>query len=218
MKHVVITVHGVCTPKQKKNWQDYFKDWCLYHSADVEVYSFKYGFWLLLPYISTLPKGFIFTKWVRDFYAQKLKAFIKSKMKKHPGARLHLIAHSYGTWISHEVIKDRDVPMETVSLVAGVISAHLDKNGLEDALRSTAVQKVIVWASKEDEVCHFAPPPFGHIGYWGAIDKKKVMDRIEPRPKPYDHLELYNRITDHEHNSYFIQETFNQWLVDILLP
>lgn len=215
-KHIIITVHGILTDKHKDNWQDRFQSYCLQYSSDVEVHSFKYGWWMILPYISTLPKWAILTRLARNFYAHKLKAFIKSKVKENPNSQLHIVAHSFGTWITHELILDPEVILETVHLIAGVISAHISRNSLDEACAKNT-KEVYIYSSKHDTVCRFAPFPFGHLGYWGLIDREVVEDRNRPRHKPYPNLNLTNYPTEYGHNGYWNTDIFSQVLLDILL-
>jgi len=216
IKHLVITIHGVQTKRNKSNWQEEFENFVLYHSADCEVVNFKYGYWLgVLPWIATFPTPFL-AKWLKNHYTKKFRKFIKKQVRKYKPEHLHLIGHSFGTWITHSILLDLQIPLQTVHLIAPVVSAHIKRNDLDSAVLDRKTNHVYIYSSKADEVCRLAPYPFGHLGYWGLIDRQQPQDRTQARKQPYLHLPLFNVVTQYEHGGYFNHEVFNEWLLHII--
>lgn len=215
-KHIIITVHGVLNGKHKHNWQDTLQDFTSKY-PDVLVANFKYGKWLLFPYLSTLPKWLGGSFWLHKLFTNGLKRFVEKLIKDYPNAKLHLVSHSFGTWIAHEIVLNEKYPLGMVHLCAGVVSAHIQINELDRATKSGNVKRIYIHSSKEDEVCRLAPPPFGHIGYWGLLTHDS-KDRIAPKFLPYDYLPIYNIVNNSEHSGkYYFSEDMMQFILNSIL-
>lgn len=209
----IFTIHGIHTSKDRKTWQDEFKKYVDKNSTQFACHTFKYGFWVgVVPYFSTW-----LNKVGRSHFSRQYFNFIMKHHKK--GNPISLVGHSFGTWIIHDVIeifRKKNIPIKSIHLLAGVISSHIERNRLDEYLDGKHVQKIYVWSSKEDEICRSAPYPFGHVGYWGIIDKINDEDTREARYKPYTHYNIYNHITHLEHSGYSSPKVFGQILFDIL--
>lgn len=238
VKHIIFTIHGIRTPQNKSVWQEEFNEYVRCHSNEVIVYSFKYGYWHgVLPWLATLPCPLL-SNLLRSIYSRAFNKYVEKTLtqdfpeclstyqpsNEQTVPQIHLIAHSFGTWITHDLLtqhllrKIKVYPLQSIYLIAPVVSAHIDRNNLDSFLLRQVVKRIFVYSSKHDEVCHLAPPPFGHAGYWGIIDRFQPEDREQARFQPYEYLSLYN-ITKptFEHGDYFCPEVFNQILCDLLL-
>jgi len=119
-------------------------------------------------------------------------------------------------------MKDLPLKVSTVHIVAGVISAFLQYNQLDEELNKGEISKIYVYSSKNDEITKFAPPPFGppgfaNCGFWGMINNT-VEEMIRPVRKPFPKLDIYNEITTNEHFSsyYFNEAMYNKILAYVL--
>lgn len=209
----IYTIHGIQTSHDRKTWQDSFRKYVLTNSNQFICHTFKYGYWVgIAPYFST---------WINKVFRSHFsKQYFKFIMKHHKkGNQINLVGHSFGTWVIHDVLeifRKKKIPIKSVHLLAGVISSHIEHNRLDEYLDSNLIKKVYVWSSKEDEVCRSAPYPFGHVGYWGIIEKKDQEDVKEARYKPYPQYNIFNHVTNLEHSGYNSPRVFGQVLFDIL--
>ena len=218
-KTLIISVHGICSNIDANDaWQIPFDNW-LKQTYPVETASkdlvhlpFSYGI------VGAVASWFGLFQLSKTLAVQRYKKFLDAVIVNYPGYRVHVIAHSFGTVVSHQVLYEEmsRVKIASLHLVGGVISAHIQKNYLDEMLLANELEYCVVWSSHSDNVARFAPPPFGHLGYWGIIRDYEVGDRTKPIWQPYEYLSLYNRPTEYGHNDYFVPEVFQTWLKDIL--
>lgn len=206
---VIVSLHGIMTPVQEKNgWQEAFGNYLKENYPDVTYIPIYYG--LITPTISWLTtvafnfKVKFIINWIKKLVSKKFKDTVVNFLKENPNAKLHVIAHSFGTWISHEFLIDNpEVKIQSLTLVAGVISAHIEKNYLDEMLNKGQIKACFTWGSHKDMVVRaIALPPFGHLGYWNIITDDP-QDRISPKTKPYLSLDLYNIPTNNTHTGYW---------------
>ena len=218
VKTIIISLHGIMTKMKGQDWEEDFGQWLAINHPSILYVKFKYG-WIgpVFSWLSTIMYNLKLPNWVTDLIIKKLRKLLDQLRKDNPDAKIHIVCHSYGTWVTwRTILENPSVKIQSVTLVAGVISAHIEKNKLGQILQKRQVKSVFVWCSHDDEVVRvIAIPPFGHLGYWGILRKGHVEDRIRPLEHPYPRLELYNRLTDYEHSGYFIEPTFKKIVKDI---
>lgn len=223
-KTLIVSLHGIRTKQEDpKEWQLLFDKW-LRENYPKEIEDgtlvhlpFSYG---VVSVFRFLTVGFFtwlrMTKVVNHIAISKFTKFLTDTIPAYPGYDIHIISHSFGTWVSHETLKNNPgIKAKSVHLIGGIISAHIRNNWLDELLMTKQIQKCIIWSSHSDGVVRFATPPYGHIGYWGAITEDD-RDRIKPPWQPFTHLALFNRATNFGHSDYFIPETFHTLMGDIL--
>lgn len=223
-KTLIISLHGIRTKEEDpKEWQIEFDGW-LRKNYETEIANatlvhlpFSYG---VVSVFRFLTIGFFtwlrLTSVVNSIAINKFTKFLTDTVAAYPGYKIHIVAHSFGTWVSHETLRNNaNLKISTLNLFGGIISAHIRNNWVDEMLMTKQMERCVVWSSHSDGVVRFATPPYGHIGYWGAITEAD-KDRIKPPWQPFAYLELYNRSTSFGHCDYFIPETFNTLMGDIL--
>jgi len=220
---IIVPVHGILVDVSKPDdWPELFEKWLCKEYA-IELFErtlyfkqFSYGY--LTPVISWLTTVFNWFKLhtlIDRLSLTRFKKFIKTLKKQYPNARIHVIAHSFGTWTTQKVLEMHpSVEIQSLTLVGSVISAHIRKNYIDEMLETNQIKACFSWSSHNDKVVRFAPPPFGHLGYWGFLTDDPE-DRITPKSKPFKHLEIHNHYTLYGHNKYFEDSTFAHWMGDI---
>ena len=216
-KTLIISVHGICVNIDANDaWQipfdQFIKSTYPSEVADGTLVHlpFSYGF------IGAVTSWFGLFKLPHLLAVHRYKKFLAAVAANYPDYNIHIVAHSFGTVLSQEVLYEEMayVKISSLHLLGGVVSAHIQNNYLDEMLLANEVGYCVVWSSHDDEVARFAPPPFGHLGYWGII-RDNAEDRTAPAWKPYEYLRLYNRPTNYEHNGYFIPPVFTRILEDI---
>lgn len=223
---VVVTIHGIMTRRgSKDNWQREFEEWLLDKNIGVTYRPFEYGW--LGPINSWRAKCI---DWITDLLhlprltrrtrINEFKAFLIKVREDHPRDNIHIVAHSFGTFITTEALMELDVEYPSfkacsVSLVAGIISSNLTRSGYNYLLDNN-VGSLYAWSSHNDRVVRFiAVPPFGHLGYWGLVRPGIEEDRIRPIYQPVSLLRAFNNHTGYEHSGYFDDaDTFYPKVVD----
>lgn len=215
-KIIIISVHGICSNIDANDaWQTPF-DELIRSLYPAEVASgtlihlpFSYG---IFGPISAWFRLFDFAK---SIVTKRFQKFLRTVVANYPGYKIHIVAHSFGTCVVHQTLYDNpDTQITSLHLLGGVISAHIQENYLDEILMMNQLQYCVVWSSHEDIVARFAPPPFGHLGYWGII-RDYTNDRTTPVWQPYEYLKLFNRVTNYGHNEVLIPDVFKIILQDI---
>ena len=218
MRNVIITVHGIRTNKMDKNWQDGFKFWVNKEHPSIIILKFKYGFLHgIMSWYMAFAKTVGIPGWFRGYYIKKLSNFIKEGLNSHPNAKVSIVAHSFGGWLTECAInKLEDVKLYSVIFVHCPIAAHAEDGYIFSWLKKGRVKHIHSWSSHEDEVIGLiAIPPFGQNGYWGYIRYNDAQDRLTPSPKPYNPYNIYNTHSEEEHNGVLTQpKTYGPLLVN----
>jgi pimeloyl-ACP methyl ester carboxylesterase len=218
-KTIVVSIHGIMTRKDDlTDWEEDFGKWLLVNHPEIQYIKFKYG-WIgpIRSWLSTIMDVLKLPDWINNLSIEKFTQLLIQLRQDNPDAKIHIVSHSYGTWVTWNTLLDYPwLKIQSVAFVAGVISAHIRKNKLDELLKNKEIKSVFVWCSHDDEVVRLiALPPFGHLGYWGILRKDHPEDRVFPLVQPYPKLELYNRLTDYEHDEYFVIPTFKEMVKDI---
>jgi len=217
-KTLIVSIHGICSNIDANDaWQIPFDSWIKQTyptetaAGDLIHLPFSYGV------VGAITSWFGLFQLSKMMAVRRYKKFLDSVAANYPGYKVHIIAHSFGTVVSHQVLYEElsYIKVTSLHLIGGVISAHIQNNYLDEMLMANELEYCVVWSSHDDEVARFAPPPFGHLGYWGII-RDYTGDRTKPVWQPYEYLKLFNRPTGYEHNGYFIPVVFQTLLKDIL--
>ena len=187
---VFLTVHGVrhraLNRRRWGDWQQLLLEWMVqYHGATVRVVNFRY--WYVPAILSWLVSIFR----LADRWSRRYLKYLNIVCEQFPNARIHLVGHSRGTDIIHYACEqDPDIVVDSIHLMAGVVSSHVENTVFERMLSTGQVRRVVSYFSKKDLVVKFAPPPYGHLGYWGFIHSPQDLEVA--RFQPYPHFSLYN--------------------------
>jgi len=218
VKSIIVPIHGILTDVRKKDdWAERFEAW-LWVKYPIEMKSkelvfkqFSYGY--LTPFVSWLTTVFNALKWktwLDKLSVTRFKRFILKVREENPDANIHIIAHSFGTWTTQRVLRAHpSVNVQSVTLLGSAISAHISKNYIDDMIIRKQIKVCFSWSSHNDNVIRFVPPPFGHLGYWGFLTWD-VRDRISPKRKPFENLEIFNIHTNRPHTNYFVNSTMEK--------
>lgn len=200
----LLAVHGVRTPTAKGGWIETLLDRVTkdprFASVDFEDgrYGFTLGFTAWLHVLRFWPGQQ--RRWV-----EYMKQRLLSIMHEHPGQPIDLIAHSYGTYLLYEAIRELpQVPIRTFVMIGAVV--HTAET-FEDTIGAGRIQTVINGCSRGDQIARWAPPPFGHSGYWGFRPKHHDTQGI--LTKPYPELPVFNLAPPDphwRHGQYFSEE------------
>lgn len=227
-KDIIISIHGILTDAIKKdNWQDVFKDWVESNYDEelsqniLEYHNFSFGYltpvrsWIrrwLVPMLEKMGLSHLPDEWA----ITKFKKFLLKVKQENPGARVHLISHSYGTWVTVRMLRrNPNLKVQSITLTGSIISAHIRKNGIPKLLAKKQIKACFNWSSHSDTVVKISPPPFGHLGYWGFLSTDP-QDRISPKERPFPLLQIFNRHSkDYDHNDYFNPGVFERFMEDI---
>lgn len=196
IKNVVFLIHGVGT--KEDNWTDIFatklKDDPLFKDWAIEQGEWGYVFFAF----SVLP-------FIRYSKIRTVQERLREVQAKYPNAKIHVIAHSYGTMLIHEAVKrsdqDTDKPaikLGSVILVGGIVS---EKEKFNDTIGKGKIEKIFNFCSYQDRVIRWQPI-FGKCGYWGFVNDKERTHIL----KPYPDVPVQNYRFDVHHSEYFTEE------------
>ena len=201
MKKVVVTIHGIHWTKQG-DWQNKIGQLIKKEDSLTTVLHFRYGriFGVFSWWLSFTRKVGI-PRWARHRYINKFKNFLLRVQEKFPSAKISVIAHSFGGWITEETLKRSDeINLQNVIFVHCPISSHIESTSFWNWLELEKIKNVFSWSSHKDFVIgKIAIAPFGQNGYWGFIRNRYVEDRKEPKEQPYP-INLYNIHTEERHS------------------
>jgi hypothetical protein len=93
-RHLVITVHGIRT---YGNWQDELKKVLVEAEPGVAVRMYRYGFFSSLAFLIP-PLRWIVARQFQKFFAEEVRS-------APPGARIDLVAHSFGTYLAASALR-----------------------------------------------------------------------------------------------------------------
>jgi len=217
-KSIIIPVHGILTDVSKKDdWPERFEKWInTVYTAEIlrgelEFKQFSYGY--LTPVISWLTTVFDWLGWrttIDKLSITRFKRFILKVKKANPDAKIHIVAHSFGTWTTQRVLRtNASVDVQSLTLVGAAISAHTSRNFIDDMIRRKQIKACFSWSSHNDKIIRYAPPPFGHLGYWGFLTDDPT-DRVKPKHKPFADLAIFNNHTEYGHSNYFVPNTMKK--------
>lgn len=217
-KTVIVSIHGILTGRSDEDtWQENFDSWLAYNKPRIDHEPFVYGW--LGPINSWLAKTFDWIsdtfkvpRWTRRTRIENFKKFLLWVIYEHgDDAHIHIMAHSFGTFIVTEALKELETKLTdysvcSVNLIGGIISSKIETNGYARLLDNRTIGTFHNWSSYYDRVVRYmARWPFGHIGYWGIIRPKALEDRSRPLRKPYKKYRAFNNHREHRHNGYFTE-------------
>lgn len=228
-KTIIVTIHGILTNiDESDSWQAAFRLWLnkAYSNevADGTLVQLPFSYGMIGPiwaFILNTMAWAGLARFVSPFATRRFKKFLQETAKNYPEYEIHIVAHSFGTWVTQESLEEvagrTDVCIKSLHLFGAVISAHIQRNYLDEFLMSKQLGYCVVWSSHNDTVVRYlAVPPFGHAGYWGIIRDYHPEDRTKPIWQPYDYLQLYNRTTEAAHDGSLVVQNFPTIMGDIL--
>ncbi len=219
-KTAIVSIHGILTKeKDDDKWQETFDTWLDENRTGILHLPYTYGW--LGPINSWLAKTFDWLsdtlklpRWTRRTRIENFKKFLYKVIGEYGSTNnIHIMAHSFGTFIATEALKEMSAKNHeyficSVNLVAGIISSNIEKNGYDRLLGNGRVGTFHSWSSHSDKVVRYiARWPFGHLGYWGIIRPYVSEDRTNPARKPYAGYRAFNNHDNiYYHNGYFTFE------------
>jgi esterase/lipase superfamily enzyme len=176
-KGIAVVVHGIHTDKDKAaGWMPALA-MKLRRECGMGVALMRYG-WTSGVSIRMPVWGYF----SRRSKLAKLRRLVRRLQKQHPGERISIVAHSFGTWLAFWAgFKGRPakrVDLDRVVLMAPIIDVD------QEFPADYGPRRIACYFSREDDVIRKAP--FGHAGAWGfsKADGKRVVNRDFT---PYEH-------------------------------
>lgn len=215
-KTIIVSIHGILTDIRKTDdWQEVFGNWIKENYLEemsektlgYKVFSFGYltpvKSWIrrwLIPLLEKLKLDHLSDNWAIN----RFEKYLLKLKKANPGARIHVVGHSYGTWVTVRMLRRNcKLHVQSITLIGSVVSAHVKTNGIIKLLTNKQIRACYSYSSHNDTVVRMSPPPFGHLGYWGFLTNDDE-DRINPKLRPFPGLAIYNNHSkDYDHNDYF---------------
>ncbi len=205
MDNIVVLIHGIRT-LPKWNWTRHFELHLKYDKRFKDWLRKRASYGYLRAFLIVIP-------WVRKLKVRWFKRYMRKLQKKYPDAKVNILSHSFGTYISYEAIrsagKDGKAPIKVnnLVLVAAIVSAHED---FKDTIEKGLIKKVYNYCSYDDKVVRFNP--FGHAGYHGFLSPGK-REHIE---KPWPGVQNYR--FEVRHSQWFDDELpdfYKKWMDNI---
>lgn len=130
---LVILVPGLFTcPRDDDDWDNAAAK--LVRATSRECFTLQY--WA----------GVILGKLAHPFRVRRLVKLLIANRQRH----ITIIAHSNGCRIAVDALRHRDVMVEVLALVAAACDSNFVANGLNDAIRDTRVNQILVFKSRKD--------------------------------------------------------------------
>lgn len=207
MKNIIVAIHGIRT-LPKHNWTRIFEIHLRYDKRFDGWLAKEASYGYLRAFLVAIP-------WIRKFKVWWFKRYLRKLNKKYPDAKINILAHSFGTYISYEAIrqaeKDKKPPIKInkLILVGGIVSSHED---FKDTIGNGLIKEVYNYCSYDDRVVRFNPL-FGHCGYQGFF-----------APGTREHIEapwpgVKNCRFEVRHSQWFDDDPpdfYKMWLDDII--
>ena len=184
---IIVGIHGIKT--HKNSWIDSFVRFgkVFFKDENVMYVDYQYGY---------LPALLCVIPFLKKILVRGFRNKLRNLQKKYPNASLNVIAHSYGTEMTHLalVTSNEDngalIKADKIILIASILNIKTD---LSKLYAKGQFKEFHVYSSLEDEVCRFNP--FGHSGYVGLDDDFAINHKHEKL----------------EHSDYFTADFFRQW-------
>ena len=169
IRRVIIVIHGIHTSRRDAaTWMPALMKAVVPAAPDVAARSFLYGWTsgaaIRLPIIGWFS---------RRRRTRKFQRFVAALRQTFPGAEVDVIAHSFGTWITHySMLKGNNrTVLRKVVYMGGIVPQ--DQNW-----RNVPVGRVLCLYSLADRVVKIAPG-FGESGNVGFIhaDGTRIVNR-----------------------------------------
>ncbi|MDG3007891.1 hypothetical protein [Paludisphaera mucosa] len=162
--HIILTLHGIRTFGE---WQERLEK--LVTEPGVEFKHFRYGVLSLISY--AVP----FLRWIR---VRLFRRSLRDLARRHPDARIDVVAHSFGTYIAARAIaslsRSEAVKIDTVILAGSVLKVNFP---WDDLKAKGVVRRVINECGTEDDVLLVTQlfilltGMAGRIGFTGLQDR-----------------------------------------------
>lgn len=199
MKHLIVLIHGVRTAADA-DWMDRARRMIEVEYPDTECVIFKYRkIWASHGWLLALRrKVHKHVPWVKetDFgFVKKFRNKLRSWREIYPDYAISIIGHSNGTHIAYNALeKYPDLKINTLVLVNGVISSHIEKTQIRRLLAEDRIKRIVAWADPNDKVVGMLMGEwvYGKLGCRGfrAPGDKEYTE--PPNPQPYPELEIFN--------------------------
>ena len=193
VKNVLFLTHGVMT--KTRNWTDRFEK-KIESDPEFSNWVVEKGEWGYLFFLFSI---FPFFKKNKKFLIQKR---LKEIQDLYPNAKLHVIAHSYGTMLIDNAMKNTDIVFDKVIYVGGIVNEKQDFSVLKNKF-----SKIYNFCSYKDWVIKFQPI-FGKCGYFGFVHSRKIR-RGKPQTEPIYQENVHNFVNKVSHSQYFTENDPN---------
>jgi len=207
VKSVLIEIHGV-RRSNDGTWQHDFQAYIENTTEGVVVVPFIYDRIPAFQGFSMATLHKMGLKFITDSEIRGFKSFLKKTRDRYPNKPIDILAHSNGTFIAHEALRESDVKVRNIVLVQPVISRKLKNTDIPRLYRDGMFERMFVWSSKNDTVVgklvrwvslNGRLPGYGMAGYSGMVRQDSEYDKEIPRFKPFSGLPLYNVVSDETH-------------------
>jgi tetratricopeptide (TPR) repeat protein len=179
--HYVLTLHGIRTHGQ---WQERLGALLRGAESSVEVRHFKYGVFSLISYAVPL---------LRMINVWRFRRYLERLARKHPGARVDIVAHSFGTFIVGHSLKkiapELGLRVNTVILSGSVLKVWFP---WDELIENGLVRRVVNECGTNDDILVVTQLGILFTGMAGRIGFSGIL-----------HDSFKNRFYEFGHSGYF---------------
>ncbi|MCC6356923.1 MAG: hypothetical protein IT577_23805 [Verrucomicrobiae bacterium] len=159
---IVCAIHGILTRVTAPSWCDAFDSWMWSRDPRVRVVKREYV-------AAPVP---MWNVWIKNrILARALCADVMALLSDHPGAIVHMLAHSNGACIAlraARMLSDAGAEMGALVLAGAACSEDADRSGALDLLGSGAARRLVAYCSTDDWVTYSRLIwPYGRLGFFG---------------------------------------------------
>lgn len=207
-KHVFIAIHGV-RRGNAWTWQHGIQAYLEKNCPDCVVIPFVYDSIFAFQGFGLAAIRKIGFKWIGDREIRGFASFLKDVANTYPETPISIVAHSNGTFITHEALYGGPAKINSVVFIQPVTSRRLRKTNFEMLFKAGILKRLYVWSSKNDTVIgklvrwvslngHL--PGYGMAGYSGMVRDGYDDDlKYCPPQKPYPDFDIFNTVTNETH-------------------
>ena len=180
MSRILLIAHGLRTDKKRaQGWMHPLRDKILAAAPDYEAaYLFEYGFLGVLGFRAPFIGGAN-----RKHFVTREQRFVAWARKRHPGADVDLVAHSFGTYLADHSMHDDGGPKAFYNRIVLMGCIMSSRDDWKD--KAGHYGPVLNLWSASDQVVEF--DTFGHAGWRGFNDPPSAV-RNEEMPG-YSHTD-----------------------------
>jgi hypothetical protein len=151
MRPLVYALNGILTRQTVASWPDEFAAWCEHEGVNAQIVRKEYfaGLW---PWWNRLVRN--------PRIARGIVAEILADRAYHigDGRDIHFVAHSNGTHIAVEAVKQlarRGIRTHTIILAGSILNPDIESNGIAELMREGLLLNAYAYISRKDSAVGF---------------------------------------------------------------
>jgi pimeloyl-ACP methyl ester carboxylesterase len=199
----IAAVHGIHTKLTRPSWPWWFQAHAVKSKISAVIQTEHY--W-----------AFAWPSWnnliLNPRYGKSLARRLKLLVDEVPGTPVQFVAHSNGTNITVEAVKnlaEAGIKVDTIILIGSAVDADIEKSGLLKLFEDKMVDKIFAYVSDADEVIRplrWHPGKYGTLGVDGFRfkgDRFGVWLVTDETPAAGERGFFVREFRDMSHSGYF---------------